>query len=68
MTAIALLDVVSTTIPLPGLGIMAGAKGTVVEIYRDGVCEVEFADAEGQTIAMAALLPDQLSLVSSAPS
>ena len=32
-----------------------GQIGTIVMLYQDGACEVEFADRDGRTFAMLAL-------------
>ena len=37
-----------------------GQIGTVVMCYKDGACEVEFADRDGRAFAILSLRPDQL--------
>lgn len=44
-----------------------GQIGTVVILYQDGACEVEFADHEGRTFAMLALRPGQLMILRNTP-
>lgn len=44
-----------------------GQIGTVVMIYKDGACEVEFADRSGRTYALFSLLPDKLLVLHEAP-
>jgi hypothetical protein len=55
-----LLDVVALIDDLPSLGLSRGQVGTVVELFKDGAAEVEFADEQGRTYAQAALPPDRL--------
>jgi hypothetical protein len=57
---IKLLDVVALTEDLPAPGLRRGQVGTVVELLKDGACEVEFADSDGQPYATLALRPQQL--------
>jgi hypothetical protein len=57
---IRLLDVVALTADIPDKSLLRGQVGTVVEIYADGQCEVEFADEEGRTYALEALDGDRL--------
>ncbi|MET8364799.1 DUF4926 domain-containing protein [Micromonospora sp. NPDC005194] len=52
-----LYDVVELREAIPGEGLPAGAVGTVVQVF-DGpppAYEVEFADADGRTVAMVTL-------------
>lgn len=44
-----------------------GQIGTIVMIYGDGACEVEFADRDGRTYAMLPLRPDQFMLLHDTP-
>jgi Domain of unknown function (DUF4926) len=62
MTAklIRLLDTVALREDLPSRKLRAGEVGTVVEILREGVYEVEFCDGHGQTYAEFALRADQI--------
>ena len=53
-------SVVALLEDLPGEGLVRGQVGTVVENWTPGVYEVEFADDQGKTYAMAALKPEQL--------
>jgi len=65
MTKANLLDVISVLAEVPEEGIQAGMIGTVVDIHY-GPClayEVEFCDDQGRTIALAALLPDQIEVI-----
>ncbi|MFF0232715.1 DUF4926 domain-containing protein [Micromonospora sp. NPDC005254] len=57
-----LYDVVELREATPGEGLPAGAVGTVVHVF-DGpppAYEVEFADADGRTVAMVTLRTDQM--------
>jgi hypothetical protein len=57
---IQLLDVVALTVAPPDKGLLRGQVGTVVEILRLGVLEVEFPDDQGRTYAQLALPASQL--------
>ncbi len=60
--AFSLFDVVVLTKDMPEHGLKAGMKGAVVEVHTKPALayEVEFCDGSGRTIALLALLPDQL--------
>lgn len=62
---IKLLDVVELLEGIPEEGLAAGAKGTVVEVYKTPnlAYEVEFCNACGETIAMLALLPEKIRVI-----
>lgn len=63
MTEIPLLATVALTVDLPENGLTRGQIGTVVELLgaeNDPALLVEFSDDQGQTLALAALKPDQL--------
>lgn len=49
------------------LTLRRGQIGTVVVVYPDGACEVEFADPQGRTFALATLKAKQLMLLHDAP-
>ena len=55
-----LYDVVALLEDLPQHGLKRGQVGTLVEEWKPGVFEVEFADTDGVTYAMVALRTDQL--------
>ncbi len=59
MDEIKVLDVVALLEGLPTEGLRRGAVGTVVEKWKDGVWEIEFADDSGEAYAFAALRGDQ---------
>jgi hypothetical protein len=59
-TSIQLLDVIALTDDLPERGLRRGQVGTVVELLRPGVFEVEFSDDQGRTYASLALRANQL--------
>ena len=44
-----------------------GQIGTVVMIYQDGACEVEFADRDGRAFAILSLRSDQLMVLYDTP-
>jgi hypothetical protein len=54
-------DVVELVVDLPAEGVAAGAIGTIVDEHTDPISyEIEFVDADGRTIALTALRPDQV--------
>ena len=60
MDEIKLLDVVALVEDLEAEGLRRGEVGTVVELWKNDVFEVEFSDDAGKTYAFAALRPDQI--------
>jgi Domain of unknown function (DUF4926) len=68
-TDIKLLDVVELLEGMPEEGLAAGAKGTVVEVYKTPslAYEVEFCNDCGETIAMLALLPEKIRVIWTRP-
>jgi CRP-like cAMP-binding protein len=44
-----------------------GQIGTVVMLYQDGACEVEFADRDGRAFAILAMRPEQLMVLHDTP-
>lgn len=44
-----------------------GQIGTVVMLYEDGACEIEFADRDGRTYALLSLVPEKLMILHDAP-
>lgn len=50
-----LMDVVALLRDVPSHGLKPGQVGTVVDRYKSGRLEVEFADQNGQTFAMVTL-------------
>jgi Domain of unknown function (DUF4926) len=60
MDEIRVLDVVAVLEDVPQHGLLCGEVGTVVELWKDGVFDVEFSDTSGQAYAFAALRADQL--------
>lgn len=57
------LDTVQTLQALPESGLAAGAVGVVLVVFKSPQLAylVEFADSDGQTLAMPTLLPSQIS-------
>jgi hypothetical protein len=53
--AFKLLDPVALLRKLPRERLRRGQVGTIVEVYGSGRYEVEFADAQGQTLALLTL-------------
>ena len=62
-----LLDVVALTQDLPDLNLHKGQVGTVIEVYENGVFEVEFVDLKGKTYAVETLNALQLMQLYYAP-
>jgi hypothetical protein len=62
MDKIEVLDVVALTenFDADGVRLQRGEVGTVVELWKDGVFEVEFSDNSGKAYAFAALRPEQM--------
>jgi len=60
MNQLKVLDVVAVLEDVPEQGLLRGEVGTVVELWEDGVFEVEFSGNSGRAYAFAALRPDQL--------
>ena len=58
------LDCGKTLQDLPAEGIAAGTIGTVLEVFTkpSPAYLVEFADSDGETLAMPVLTPDQVEL------
>lgn len=52
---IRLFDMVALSHDILDAGLVRGQVGAVVEVFGDGAFEVEFADGEGRTYAMATL-------------
>ena len=44
-----------------------GQIGTVVMLYQDGACEVEFADRDGRAFTILSLRPNQLMVLHDTP-
>jgi Domain of unknown function (DUF4926) len=57
-----LYDVVEVVNDLPDEKLTAGMVGTIVHVFDEPrlAYEVEFSDADGQTVAMLPLTPDQI--------
>jgi hypothetical protein len=56
-------DVIELISDVPDRNLRAGAQGTVVHCHSDRAYEVEFADAEGETLDFLALRPEQFMVV-----
>ncbi len=59
----ALFDLIELIEDLPDHKLAAGARGTIVECYTDKDYEVEFTNAEGETLAFFALRSDKFVIV-----
>ena len=63
-TAFKELETVALREDLPNYGLVAGDIGTIVFVHRGGEgYEVEFTDADGTTLAVQTLLPEQVAPV-----
>ena len=60
MDEIKLLDVVALIENLESEGLRRGEVGTVVEVWTEGVFEVEFSDDSGKAYAFAAVPAEKL--------
>jgi len=60
---IKLLDVVALLKGAPNEGLVLGQVGTVVELLAPNVFEIEFANTDGETIAMLAVEDKDLILL-----
>lgn len=58
-----LFDVIELLVDLPAYRLHSGARGAIVHCYADGAYEVEFSDADGETIALCPLAKDQFIVV-----
>ncbi|MBI3898835.1 MAG: DUF4926 domain-containing protein [Gammaproteobacteria bacterium] len=58
-------DTVRLLTDIPGEGLAKGALGVVVAEFSEPeeAYEIEFSDADGETVAQIALLPTQIGLV-----
>ncbi|WP_088891246.1 DUF4926 domain-containing protein [Leptolyngbya ohadii] len=63
MTKPELFDVVELLVNLPEQNLQAGAQGAIVEQYADDTYEVEFANADGETLALVSLPVQQFVVV-----
>ncbi|HVQ38144.1 MAG TPA: DUF4926 domain-containing protein [Pyrinomonadaceae bacterium] len=60
MDEIKILDVVAVLEDIPQHGLLCSEVGTVVDLWREEVFEVEFSDNSGRAYAFAALRAHQL--------
>ena len=60
MDEIKLLDVVALIENIESEGLRRGEVGTVVEMWNEGVFEIEFSDDTGEAYAFAAVPADKL--------
>ena len=58
-----LFDVVELLNAFPDRQLQAGMQGAVVECYENNIYEVEFADRNGETVALCTLSPEQFLVV-----
>ena len=58
-----LFDVIELLVDLPEVEINAGELGTIVEKYDDRAYEVEFANDDGETLALLVLTPEKFIVV-----
>jgi uncharacterized protein YegP (UPF0339 family) len=57
---VAALDTIVLGVDRPDLGLAKGQPGTVLLVHDDGALEVEFADADGRTVAQSVLRPEEV--------
>jgi hypothetical protein len=58
-----LFDVIELIVDLPEHGLRAGMQGTVVHCHSESVCEIEFVNEDGETIALLPLHRDQFIVI-----
>lgn len=58
----ALNETVATVKAIPARGLHAGQIGVVVDVYPDDEYEVEFCNADGETLALVALRGDEIAV------
>lgn len=58
-----LFDVVELLIDLPEKSLRAGMRGAIVQCYADETYEVEFTNADGETLVQTPLSHQQFSIV-----
>ncbi len=63
MTEPELFDVIELLVDLPEYHLRAGVQGAIVECYDDGKYEVEFANQDGETLALCTLSSEQFLVV-----
>jgi hypothetical protein len=56
-------DVVELIKDIPEEGLVKGQKGTILEIYNETHCEIEFSDENGFTLYLGSMLIKDLKLV-----
>jgi hypothetical protein len=56
-------DVVKLVKDIPEEGLVKGQKGTILEIYNESHCEIEFCDENGFTLYLGSMLIKDLKLV-----
>ncbi|MCY7321452.1 MAG: DUF4926 domain-containing protein [Phormidesmis sp. CAN_BIN36] len=59
----ALFDGIELVVDLPEDRLTAGARGAIIEDFGDGEYEVEFANSDGETLALCTLIPEQFIVV-----
>lgn len=59
----ALFDTVELLVDLPAHNLRSGSLGAIVHAYDNGIYEVEFINAEGETIALCPLSAEQFIVV-----
>lgn len=58
-----LFDAIELLVDLPKDRLCAGVRGEIVECYEDGKYEVEFANEEGETLALSTLSSEEFIVV-----
>ncbi|NES96781.1 MAG: DUF4926 domain-containing protein [Desertifilum sp. SIO1I2] len=58
-----LFDAIELLVNLPKDRLCAGVRGAIVECYEDGKYEVEFANEEGETLALSTLSSEEFIVV-----
>ncbi len=58
-----LFDVVELLVDVPKSNLKAGDRGAVVEKYNDRVCEIEFTNSKGETLALCTLSAEKMLVI-----
>lgn len=59
----ALFDTVELLVDLPAHNLRSGSLGAIVHVYDNGIYEVEFSNAEGETMVLCPLSAEQFIVV-----
>jgi hypothetical protein len=57
-----MFQAIRTTVPVPALGLGVGAKGVIVDAYKEPypAYEIEFVDKDGNTLGLLSMRPNEI--------